>query len=43
MAKKLKRHNTSPELAFDACDYFTDDLKNFNLELGTNLYCYNFQ
>lgn len=32
MAKK--RYNTSPELAFDACDYFTDDFNNFNLELG---------
>ncbi|XP_015840648.1 leucine-rich repeat serine/threonine-protein kinase 1 isoform X3 [Tribolium castaneum] len=33
MSRKLKRHNTSPELAFDACDYFTDDLSNFNVEL----------
>jgi hypothetical protein len=37
MSRKLKRHNTSPELAFDACDYFTDDLSNFSVELGKDV------
>lgn len=33
MSKKLKHRQKTPELAFDVCDYFTDDIY-LNFEIG---------
>lgn len=42
MMKRQKSSVTSPELAFDACDYFTEDVLHIATETGmfhsANLY-----
>lgn len=33
MNKKVKKKQSTPELAFDVCDYFNDDI-SYDFELG---------